>query len=429
MKLKHKLFIFTLLLSSSVELIQAQTNDYIKNTFKSQKNTELKNLTNSISVCRWKFDSNSCLQFSFDDNLKTHNKISKIFDIYGYKTSFFVNALNVLVDSVIDMNARGHEIGNHTYDHSHPLTALDSTGVDFEVRKGKEGVENLLGKKCLDEADPWHSFSNATKKVLFNYELFGRDYTEYASYSVFGVETGMTISQFTTYFINGIKSKAMMPVAAHGLIGESYGQISEQMLKQVLDTVKIHADKGETWCTTTLEAEFYDNLIHEVSLKTTVLNDTLVLIVNNYKKNKYKDISSSPLSISIPNQANIQLTCLTEKVDIRKFTDRSVYTFDLQRDTTLVFKTKVSPDITTEVINDTLIQFYPNPVLNYLFLQFNGDISFVEVYDLQGNLVLLDNTKSDRINMALLKPGLYMLKVFAQQNGSSIIVRNKFLKI
>lgn len=429
MKYLYKIFITTVFLYLTVNCSYGQPKGNLKNYQMSTNKIEIKNLINSISMSRWKYDANSCTQFSFDDNLKTHSKISKIFDLYNYKASFFVISLNILTDSVKDIYSRGHEIGNHTFDHAHPLSTLDSTAVDFEIRKGKEGIENLLGKKCVDEADPWHAYNANSKSVLFKYELFGRDYTQDASYVFFGVEDGMTIDKFTTYFLNGIKTKGMMPICAHGLIGEGYGQISESMLKQVLDTVKIHADKGETWMTTTLEGEFYDNLYHEISLKSVTSNDTLFITAGNYNKNKYKDIPTSPISITITNQPNIQLSCISNNVDIRKFTGKSVYTFDLQRDTVLALKIEKSPDITTNLKNDTIIHFYPNPVSNYLFMQYDGDISFVEVFDLQGNLVLLDNSNTKRINMTMLKPGVYVVKVFATQNSSTEILRNKFLKI
>src|ERR1035437_5094906 len=80
-------------------------------------NSVITDIFGYINLCRWKNDARTCINLSFDDNCQSHRKISKIFDQYGYKASFFVIASYMNVDSLKDISARGHEIGNHTYSH------------------------------------------------------------------------------------------------------------------------------------------------------------------------------------------------------------------------------------------------------------------------------------------------------------------------
>ena len=93
---------------------------------------------NIIKVSKWKYGSKSAINFSFDDVLVTHNDISKIFDKYNFKATFFVNfaATTILKDAYLDIYRRGHEIGNHTYTHK-DITAIGRDDIIYEKAIGR----------------------------------------------------------------------------------------------------------------------------------------------------------------------------------------------------------------------------------------------------------------------------------------------------
>ena len=400
----------------------------LKKTSEIEKQTSA--LAPVVSVCRWKFDAPACLNFSFDDDLKTHDKISRIFDLYGYKATFFAISSFNYPDSIKDMYARGHEISNHTFTHPNAFVNLDSTTIDYEVRRGNERNENLINRKCLNFASPFHNYVFAGAKTIFTYNVVCRDFTPSSLLTCFGMDGTTTMAQVNKYLTDGVKSRALLLVCAHGIDGEGWGPITKELVTQMLDTAKLHVDRGEIWLTTAQEGELYYNLYQEVKLTQKICNDTLIVTINNYKRDKYKDFPSSPISLSIPNSKFSDIKCLSDKVDVRKFNSETVFSFDLQKDTTLTLQIKTLDDITTDTLKDDLsILLFPNPVSDNLFMQVIGDIQFAEVYDLQGSLVLVDNNNSGRINLSTLKAGMYMIKVHVNQNGSTVILRNKFLKL
>jgi hypothetical protein len=70
------------------------------------------------------------------------------------------------------------------------------------------------------------------------------------------------------------------------------------------------------------------------------------------------------------------------------------------------------------------IAMYPNPVGDMLYLSGTEGISRVEVYSINGMLVISSNAVSDSIEMNTLKSGIYFLKVFSGQDVSTM----KFVK-
>jgi peptidoglycan/xylan/chitin deacetylase (PgdA/CDA1 family) len=385
------------------------------------------NPLNQISICRWKGDATACLNMSFDDNCASHNRISKIFDQYGYKATFFVIAQGILVDSIKDMFARGHEIGNHTYSHSVPFSQDDSTTIDFEIKGGKERIENILGVKCLSFTAPYHSNTSLSQQLVFNYHLFDRDYSEYEIYNGFELVSSTTIDQLSAYIKSGIKSRSMTLIHGHGIDGDGYQPISSNLLIQLLDIVKNNVDAGDIWITTLKDGEFYDDLYHEVSLDKQMNGDTLTLLVKNYNKEKYRDVDAAPISINIPTSVSSTIKCLTKNVDVKQLTNEFVLTMDLKRDTSLVVV--LSSDLTpVDSINAEKLIIYPNPVSDILYLNTFDKILFTEIFDLQGNLIFRGNTNQSKIDVSGLPSGLYVIKVNTSQNGLTVFLRNKFIK-
>ncbi len=70
------------------------------------------------------------------------------------------------------------------------------------------------------------------------------------------------------------------------------------------------------------------------------------------------------------------------------------------------------------------IAMYPNPVGDMLHLTATEGISKVEIYSINGMLVMSSNTVSDSIEMNALKSGMYFLKVFTDEEVSTM----KFIK-
>jgi len=127
-------------------------------------------------------------------------------------------------------------------------------------------------------------------------------------------------------------------MCGHGIDKDGYSPITKNFLVQMLDSVRKFVDNDHLWVTTLKEGEQYDNLFHEITLTKEVHNDTLLLKFNNYAKDKYKNIAQSPISVNIPISLANKLTIQTDSVKITNFMDRLIYTTNLKRNTSIMFK-------------------------------------------------------------------------------------------
>ena len=86
------------------------------------------------------------IALTFDDGphpSQTH-QILEILDHYGVKATFFMIGVNVenYPDAAKEVIARGHEVGNHTYSHSH-LQSMGEYSLMREVNRCEDVLESL----------------------------------------------------------------------------------------------------------------------------------------------------------------------------------------------------------------------------------------------------------------------------------------------
>lgn len=301
-----------------------------------------------IKICKWKNDAKTCVSFSFDDGLPSFRRISQLFDMFGYKASFFVVGTTLQIDSLRDIVYRGHEIANHSY--SHPLfDILDSTMVDYQIRKGQEMIENALGVKCICFGEPGDYKSSSCSEIAFKYHLFVRHYSEYQDIQRIELSWQQSNTDKIMPNINDAISRGLLlQVIAHGINGEGYLPITENLIIQALNSIKDFVQNNDVWIATVKEGISYENFYHEVSIEKFMSGDTLTINFRNYKREKYKDLDASILSVEIPYSVSNQISCLTNFVQIKEFSNKFVLTADLKRDTSLVI---VLNDKNTRVVN------------------------------------------------------------------------------
>jgi hypothetical protein len=74
-------------------------------------------------------------------------------------------------------------------------------------------------------------------------------------------------------------------------------------------------------------------------------------------------------------------------------------------------------------LQESKLLLYPNPVSDVLIIPYTGSRSLVEVYDLQGKLILSEKP-SEYLDVSLLVAGVYMLKIYFETG----IVNYKIIK-
>ena len=391
-----------------------------------------------VKLSKWKNGAAACIDFSFDDNNRSHKKISQILDEYGYKATFFVMPHYIYTDSLVSMVSNGHEIGNHTYDHP-DLTTLDSANIDFQIRKGKEVIENKLGVKCVSFAEPGHQKNALSTRIAFKYHLFIRNYSEYPEIGEHPriPYTGMTINKLDAAILNALKTGSLLQIAGHGMDGEGYEPVKESFFRQTLDLVKDYQNKDNIWVVPIREGVLYENLYHEVSIENNLDNDTLIINFNNFKAEKYKDLDSCMISVEFPNKTFKTITCLTDNVNLIELKDKHVLTTNLKKNLHLKIKldsinSKYNVDSVNAVDSPKIsfIQIRPNPVRGILNIVSPYPILKTEIYNSEGKCILTKVKNPDTVNMSSFPSGVYIIRVKIQNSSNQQqLISRRFVKI
>ena len=402
------IFIFTFLFGSIAYLQKLACQEISDNSSISE---------DEIRICKWKNDTKTCVIFSFDDNNKTANRISKIFDAFNYKTTFFIYPKTMFVDSVRDIILRGHEIGNHTYSHR-SFHLIDSTEIEKEVIEGKNIIEATFKIKCLSFAEPGRKITEYGKKIVFNNHLFARNYSEYSDvYRHYFPSTQEKMPKVVTAYKDAIKTGNLLNVVSHGIDGDGYMPITTQTLIEVLDSVKVLDTAGLLWVTTIKEGICYENIYREVLLDKTIEDDLICLKVENFNSHKYKDMDSVMLSIYIPANVCNELISYNKRIIKTTKNNGTILSLDLKKDTSIVIiKNDLKQWIIEEAPNKQMntkmkskISIYPNPFNDVVFINGIGVGSQITVYNSNGHKQMEQNESV--VNTSRLHEGQYVFRI------------------
>lgn len=106
---------------------------------------------------------------TFDDgpHPKQTRQILDVLDRYGIKATFFVIGVNVknYPGIIAEVQARGHEIANHTTTHSH-ASRLDMNALQKEIKECDNAVYEQIGKHCKYFRPPEGAMTDSMRQVV-----------------------------------------------------------------------------------------------------------------------------------------------------------------------------------------------------------------------------------------------------------------------
>jgi hypothetical protein len=292
-------------------------------------------------------------------------------------------------------------------------------------------IENATGIKCLSFTEPFHAFSNQSKRIVLANQLFDRDYSQYFSRDFYEMKPTSSIEEEKTFIENKIKDKNFILFTGHGVDGDGSAPISSDFLNQTLELINEYVLSGTLWVTTIKEAVQYENLYQELQLEKSIFSDTMKLVLNNFNKSKYKDCDKAQISITIPKIVDSETTCLTNSVEIKELTNSYIITTDLMRDTTIIVLIKPIGIVTEEKKphNDAKFIIFPNPASDFINLNSEASISVVEIFNMNGQLQIKQNKNSSRVDISKLPKGCYLTKIIHQEGQAVFTSYARFIKI
>ena len=375
-------------------------------------------ILNGITICKWKGGALTSVNLSFDDNNPSHRQISLLLDQYGFRGSFFVIPVHLLVDDLKDILLRGHEIGNHTYTHP-DCNKLDSLGLEIEISKGKECIEKELGISCSSFAVPFHSNTPLIRKIGFENHLFIRNVSEYPDTKRTRVDLGSAITiQFIDSTLQAcIKNGRMLLLTGHGIDGDGWDPISSDFLKQMLDTLKSQSNKGVVWVSTLKELAQYENLVHEVQLDKQIIGDTLIIKIEGYCNNKYIELCESTLSLKLSKSCNDSIRYLDKDLYLTQMCNSDIITIDLKK--SQIIKAIYFKKLKTESINIVQAEWsvFPNPATDYINILSGLPILKTEVHNLNGQIMIVKSGNIHQLDTSALMPGIYVIQISTRNSS------------
>lgn len=106
---------------------------------------------------------------TFDDgpHPKQTRQILDVLDRYDIKATFFVIGVNVknYPGIVAEVQARGHEVANHTTTHSH-AARLDARALRNEIVECEDEVYKQIGKRCTLFRPPEGAMNDSMRQVV-----------------------------------------------------------------------------------------------------------------------------------------------------------------------------------------------------------------------------------------------------------------------
>ena len=144
----------------------------------------------------------------------THRGLTRILDAldeWGVKATFFIPGVAVekYSEKIMEIDKRGHEIALHGYAHEnfHDLTEKEQ---GMKIRKGKQGLEDLIGKEVRGFRLPEGECTWETMRILreegigYDSSLFDQDLPYLTDEKLVEIPMRWELQDFPYFDIRGI---------------------------------------------------------------------------------------------------------------------------------------------------------------------------------------------------------------------------------
>ncbi len=397
-------------------------------------------------ICKWDDDKSAAVVLTFDDWSPGQQPIvPNELKNRGITATFFITT-NLVASwnhdwpTVVSTQAKGNEIGNHTYSHPHLLT-LSTLQLDTQITQVKAAIETHVPlQKVVSFAYPFGEGVGSTSKDLeirallkatghigarsvsasnytYNFATTDDDYYKIMTYTMSG---SVSISTFENQLTQIISGGGLLTILYHSIddANNSHGdtwfnQVKQTALQQQLDTLVSYKDK--VWITTFGQAVKYHkerncatlNLLGTTSTTMTFsLSDTLS---NNTVYNQplslkifrnginYSTVTQNGISVAVDTVLNdsIMFHAVPDAGDI-------VLTVgDLGINAALFSSENIRINKDNSVINIQLSTSMKNANVSVL------DLSGKEIYK-KSSVGLLDHLQ---IDLSGVSSGIYLLRI------------------
>jgi len=147
-----------------------------------------------VSVAPYKGDKAAAVSLTFDDAFDDHHQVvAPMLEQYGFRATFFVIIRHVEIfagwEAWKPVAEKGHEIGNHTWNHPSLPKVKDVETLQREIVDSKAYIEEHIGHPVISFAYPFAKTNEEVSKLTLEHHEFARLYEPLYGGKDFKVET------------------------------------------------------------------------------------------------------------------------------------------------------------------------------------------------------------------------------------------------
>jgi peptidoglycan/xylan/chitin deacetylase (PgdA/CDA1 family) len=209
----------------------------------------------AASVAKYRDNKQAAASYTFDDGYDSSTRIAAIFESHGARASFYINPGNVAAsawDTWRQLQAAGHEIGNHSMTHQIDLGTATVTDqqLETEINDARRMLEQKLGARPMVFAFPWHSYSARSLKVASQNHLAVRNPNigdDSYHFVFFDQEHGTTPAQdpldANKELSDTVAAGGWFVAAGHGVDGDGWSPVTSRFLDDHLKFAEQYTNK------------------------------------------------------------------------------------------------------------------------------------------------------------------------------------------
>jgi peptidoglycan/xylan/chitin deacetylase (PgdA/CDA1 family) len=242
----------------------------------------------AVKISKYKNNKQAAATYTFDDGYASSSTIASIFESYGLRASFYIIAGAVPDEQWSmwrDLEAKGHEIGNHSMTHTIDLSdpTLSDQTLNTEINDAQTLIAQKLGTKPMTFAFPWHAYSDRSLEVALQHHFAVRkpDIGESTYHFVFfdqdhSVDEAHALADANAQLADTVAVGGWFVAAGHGIDGDGWSPITSNFLNQHLTFAAKYSSK--LWTDTFLNVSRYRMCRPQLTPEVSIASSSVVKV-------------------------------------------------------------------------------------------------------------------------------------------------------
>lgn len=262
----------------------------------------------AVRISKYKNNKQAAATYTFDDGYASSSTIASIFESYGLRASFYIVAGAVPETQWSmwrDLEAKGHEIGNHSMTHTIDLSdpTLSDQTLNTEINDAQTLIAQKLGTKPMTFAFPWHAYSDRSLNVALQHHFAVRkpDIGESTYHFVFfdqdhSVDEAHALADANAQLADTVAVGGWFVAAGHGIDGDGWSPITSNFLNQHLTFAAKYSSK--LWTDTFLNVSRYRMCRPQLTPQVSIASSSVVKV--RLAGTVDPALCTEPLSVTMP---------------------------------------------------------------------------------------------------------------------------------